>query len=226
MSQRRYGFAAALVMAAAVVLVAPRLFAADKAAADKPAAAPAVDCGLSAAQIKAARAVMDNPNYACFVCHSYKGKGGLPNVPSYDNIGMRRSAAWMTQWIPNAKAMKKDTIMPPQKLTEKQLQSVVTFLAAQKHDVDGVAILKAAKSPAEAGLKLVGEYDCQACHMLGKKGKTQAPDLSHIGKKYTAEQIALWITAPAKAKKDAWGPAFDVTPAEASAMAAYLSSLK
>lgn len=225
MPRRRLGFLAATVAVAAVVVVSPRLMAADKAA-GKPDTAATIGPHLTDAQIKAARSIMENPSFACFTCHTYKGKGGLPNVPTYDNVGMRRSPEWIRAWIHDPKAMKKDTVMPTFKLTEKQLNDLTTFLVAQKHDVDGEAILKAAKSPAEAGAKLVAEYDCQACHMLAKKGKSEAPDLSHIGKKYTADQIATWITAPAKMKKDAWGPAYPVTPAEAAAMAAYLSSLK
>ncbi len=227
MSRRRFGVFAACV-AAAVVLVGSPDGATRAHAAQKPdsAAAPTA-AALTDAQIKAARTIMENPGFACFTCHTYKGKGGLPNVPTYDNVGMRRSPEWLAAWIRDPKAMKKDTIMPVFKqMTEKQIQTLVTFLSAQTHAVDGAAIVKAAKSPAEAGAKLVAEYDCQACHIIAKKGKSEAPDLSHIGKKYTAEQIATWITAPAKMKKDAWGPAYTVSAAEAAAMAAYLSSLK
>ena len=231
MSRRSLGTAAVVVVAAAVVLIAPRLMAADKdaekhAAVTPVAAAAKTGPHLTEAQLKAAKTIMDNPSYSCFTCHAYKGKGGLPNVPTYDNVGMRRSAEWMEKWIHDPKAMKPGTVMPTLKLTEKQVETLVTFLVAQKHDVASEDILKAAKTPVEAGAKLVGEYDCQACHMLAKKGKSQAPDLSHIGKKYTAAQLSTWITAPTKLKKDAWGPAYDVSEAEASAMAAYLSTLK
>ena len=91
MSRRSLGAAAVVVVAAAFVLIAPRLMAADKDAEKHAAAtpvAPAAKAGaqLTAAQIKAARTIMDNPSYSCFTCHAYKGKGGLPNVPTYDNV--------------------------------------------------------------------------------------------------------------------------------------------
>jgi mono/diheme cytochrome c family protein len=76
------------------------------------------------------------------------------------------------------------------------------------------------------GQRIYNEQGCYGCHTMGKSGTMIAPDLSHIGAKYTEEYLRGWLREPQEQKPRAHMPKIQMPEAEARALAAYLASLK
>lgn len=67
----------------------------------------------------------------CQACHSLGGTGG--NVgPFLDGVGTRYSNSDLRAWLSDPQTVKPGTAMPDLGLTEQQLNSLTTFLMAQK----------------------------------------------------------------------------------------------
>jgi cytochrome c1 len=185
---------------------------------------------VTAEQARAARKIMDTPpggQPSCFTCHALGGKGGLPLEPALDQVGNHRSSVWILQWLRDPKAMKPNTLMPKYTFTEKQLNTLVPYLASLRKNIPSQQILSSAKSPADAGRELFKAWDCYACHAVGKVGHTNAPALTKVGAKYPAPVLTMWIKSPQKIKKGAFMPAFEeMSDAEVEAVVAYLGTLK
>ena len=82
-------------------------------------------------------------------------------------------------------------------------------------------------SPAVShGTRLYTEQGCYGCHTMGRTGTTIAPDLSHVGSKYTEAYLHDWLREPQQQKPRAHMPKIELAEAEARALAAYLASLK
>ena len=78
----------------------------------------------------------------------------------------------------------------------------------------------------ERGKQLFTEQGCYGCHMIDKYGTPIATDLSHIGSKYTVEELTRWLKDPAAQKPTAHMPKIAMSEREAQALAAYLGSLR
>ena len=79
---------------------------------------------------------------------------------------------------------------------------------------------------ATRGKRVFTEQGCYGCHTLGKTGTPIAPDLSHIGRTRSREQLARWLSDPAAQKPTAHMPKLALSEAEVRALAAYLASLR
>jgi len=82
------------------------------------------------------------------------------------------------------------------------------------------------ESPAAQGKRLFTEQGCYGCHTVGKMGTAIAPDLSHVGSKYTETSLRGWLREPKAQKPRAHMPKIEMTEKEAQGLAAYLASLK
>jgi cytochrome c oxidase subunit 2 len=80
--------------------------------------------------------------------------------------------------------------------------------------------------PGEAGRQVFFTQGCYGCHRLGAAGTPIAHDLSHIGRKYTASDLANWLRDPARQKPSAQMPRLALTEEEIQALARYLASLR
>jgi cytochrome c553 len=76
------------------------------------------------------------------------------------------------------------------------------------------------------GQRLYAEQGCYGCHTMGKTGTAIAPDLSHVGSRYTETYLRDWLRKPQQQKPRAHMPKIQMAEAEARALAAYLASLK
>lgn len=76
------------------------------------------------------------------------------------------------------------------------------------------------------GKRVYSEQGCYGCHTMGKAGTAIAPDLSHVGSKYTETYLRDWLREPQQQKPGAHMPKIQMAEAEARALAAYLASLK
>jgi len=83
----------------------------------------------------------------------------------------------------------------------------------------------AQEAPRERGKQLFTEQGCYGCHMIDKYGTPIAPDLSHIGSKYSVGGLVRWLTDPTSQKPNAHMPKIAMSESEAQALAAYLGSL-
>ena len=78
----------------------------------------------------------------------------------------------------------------------------------------------------EAGRMLFFSQGCYGCHRIGIVGTPIANDLAHVGRKYTASQLAQWLRDPASQKPRAHMPRLALTEEEIQSLAAYLATLQ
>jgi cytochrome c oxidase subunit II len=83
-----------------------------------------------------------------------------------------------------------------------------------------------AQESAQQGKQYFMSNGCYGCHTVGRMGTPIGPDLSHVGSKYTVAYIQRWLRDPASQRPSAHMPALELTDAQVTALAAYLSSLQ
>jgi mono/diheme cytochrome c family protein len=76
------------------------------------------------------------------------------------------------------------------------------------------------------GKQLFTAQGCYGCHMIEKYGTPIATDLSHIGSKWSVEELTRWLKDPAAQKPTAHMPKIAMSESEAQALADYLGSLR
>lgn len=113
--------------------------------------------------------------------------------------------------------------------------TLAVILSANSGGVGAAAKKKAmAKKPAAGGgaatiaqgKKFLAADGCAGCHKIGGKGGTTGPELSHVGSKATAAEIAAKIKNPKAKNPKSIMPASKRPDNQIAAMAAYLGSLK
>ncbi len=93
----------------------------------------------------------------------------------------------------------------------------------------GLAACSAAVAQDETrarGKQLFTDQGCYGCHMIEKYGTPIAPDLSHVGSKYSVAELTRWLKDPAAQKPTAHMPKIAMSASEVHALAAYLASLR
>jgi cytochrome c oxidase subunit II len=83
-----------------------------------------------------------------------------------------------------------------------------------------------AQEPAEQGKQYFMSNGCYGCHTVGRMGTPIGPDLSHVGSKYSVAYFQRWLRDPASQRPSAHMPALELSEAQVTALAAYLSSLR
>jgi mono/diheme cytochrome c family protein len=76
------------------------------------------------------------------------------------------------------------------------------------------------------GKQLFTDHGCYGCHMIEKFGTPIAPDLSHVGSKYTQADLTRWLQDPSAQKPTAHMPKIAMPRADAQALASYLAALR
>ena len=84
----------------------------------------------------------------------------------------------------------------------------------------------AAQEPAEQGKQYFISNGCHGCHIVGRTGTPIGPDLSHVGSKYSIAYLERWLRDPATQRPSAHMPALELSDAQVTALAAYLSTLR
>jgi mono/diheme cytochrome c family protein len=74
------------------------------------------------------------------------------------------------------------------------------------------------------GRRLFTEHGCYGCHRIGAFGTPIGPDLSRVGAKYSEPDLVRWLSDPASQKPNAHMPKLELTPAEVTALAAFLAT--
>ena len=88
------------------------------------------------------------------------------------------------------------------------------------------AMTAQAADGAESGRLIFFSQGCYGCHRIGIAGTPIANDLSHVGRKYNATQLALWLRDPASQKPTAHMPRLALSEEEIQSLAAYLATLR
>jgi len=75
------------------------------------------------------------------------------------------------------------------------------------------------------GTTVFAEKGCYGCHTMGAAGTPIAPDLQHIGAKYTRDYLAVWLRDPTMFCPSHM-PRIDMTEGQLQDLADYLASLR
>jgi mono/diheme cytochrome c family protein len=76
------------------------------------------------------------------------------------------------------------------------------------------------------GRQLFTDKGCYGCHTVGAAGTPIGPDLRRAAGRYGESTLARWLRDPAAQEPTRHMPKLDLTEAQASALAAYLASLR
>ena len=113
--------------------------------------------------------------------------------------------------------------------------TLAVVLAANSGEVGAAAKKKAmARKPAASGgaamiaqgKQFVTADGCMGCHKISGKGGTTGPELSHVGSKLTAADIAAKVKNPKAKNPNSIMPASKRPDKQIAAIAAYLASMK
>lgn len=78
----------------------------------------------------------------------------------------------------------------------------------------------------EQGRRMFMEQGCYGCHTVKNFGTPIAPDLSHIGAKYSESYLKSWLRDPAMQRPGAHMPKLELTEAQIAVLASFLASLE
>ena len=81
------------------------------------------------------------------------------------------------------------------------------------------------KTLEQQGQQVFQDQGCYGCHTVGKTGTPIATDLTTIGAKRNRAYLTRWLSDPASQRPTAHMPKLQLSEAEVTALAAYLSSL-
>lgn len=108
----------------------------------------------------------------------------------------------------------------------RNLLVVLSIAAGLSLDVLGVTWIARAQDRAEiaTGARLFTDHGCYGCHRIGAFGTPIGPELTRIGAKYSREDLVRWLSDPASQKPNAHMPKLDLSRADVTALAAFLST--
>jgi mono/diheme cytochrome c family protein len=167
----------------------------------------------------------------CIRCHAGAG-AGIPELamsgPSFTNIGDRRRADWMVQWILNPKAHRANARMPQLlhgKTAKVDAAAIATFLGTLKAKPAPPSIVFP-KPDLKAGEEQVGQLNCVGCHNLpgAKEPAKDKLNLDHLNAKFPEGQLRDFLRAPDAHFEWTRMPKFNLTAAEAWNIASWLRS--
>ncbi len=87
-------------------------------------------------------------------------------------------------------------------------------------------ILLAQGAATERGPQLFVQQGCYGCHTIGRVGTPIGPDLSRIGRRYSASDLRRLLRDPESVRPGAHMPVLELTKEEVAALAEFLGSLR
>ena len=165
----------------------------------------------------------------CAKCHKSED-ATLPDLamdaPSFEGIGSRRHAGWMTGWILDPHKQRASSHMP--KLlhgasAQEDASAIASFLASLQGDAGGIA---AKPDLAQAGKSLAEKLHCVACHNLpgAKEQDAKKVSLEHVNFKFPPDALVAFLKSPGAHYAWTRMPDFKLKDDEAQKLAAFLSS--
>ncbi len=158
----------------------------------------------------------------CRGCHKLGGVGGVVG-PELDRVGARRSPEWLRAHFLEPAAVTPGSGMPPQKLSEPDIDAVVLFMLSQTGEAlpGFYASMKVIPSAAQ-GLHLFQQKGCIGCHSMGGQGGKVGPALDDVGLRRKPEWIIQHFRDPQTVSPGTVMPKFGFTEAEARALTDFL----
>jgi mono/diheme cytochrome c family protein len=80
--------------------------------------------------------------------------------------------------------------------------------------------------PGSHGERVFFAEGCYGCHTIGALGTPLGPDLSRVGLRYDAEQLARWLANPDAERPGAHMPQLELSTRDIDALATFLVGLK
>jgi cytochrome c2 len=166
--------------------------------------------------------------YRCLSCHSIGGFGGDLSTVPLDRIGSQLKHDYVVKYLQNPGAVRVsvEARMPVFHMLPAEATTIADYMSTVLLD-DGLDRYEAAFTAAETrrGQELYAQLGCAACHQLGTVGGYVGPELSHTGDRLKPGWIAAWLTSPNRYKPGTLQPDYGLSPVDARALTAYLSSL-
>ncbi len=169
--------------------------------------------------------------YRCYVCHTFKGKGGTL-APDLSFEGSRSNRDWLIQFLMNPQTLRPNLIvrMPHFNMPRKEATVLADYISRslQKPDLKQDPAEDAFTSEmAEKGKQLFGvKYQCQSCHTIGSSGGYVGPSLNNVGNWMTPTWIEAWLRAPQALVPGAIEPRHSFDEGEVRDLTAYLLTLR
>lgn len=162
----------------------------------------------------------------CTSCHSVAETGGTVG-PKLDQVGNRRTEAWLRRWLKDPNEVKNGTKMPNFQFSTTELDEIVLVIKEMKRDTATETLLaNSSLTLAQKGEQVFEVKDCYACHRIGSEGRFIGPNLTWAGKRKSEEWEREWLKDPQAYKPDTFMPNFKLSTGEINALTSYLHSLE
>ena len=175
----------------------------------------------------------------CNDCHTILGIGGYYS-PDVTKTYSTRGEAWLKAFLKNPENPDpKRRKMPNLNLSENEINRLIVFFKwvdaidtnqwppqpIVEAKMTGIALED--KPQTLLGKSVYDQFRCDLCHMIGDKGGTIGPELTHVGKNRDTLWLATQIRDPKSHNPNTQMPAFSQIPeGEIHALIGYLVSLK
>lgn len=173
---------------------------------------------LQAAERFAKSQIVQDKN--CVTCHTIGNSGGTVG-PNLNQIGNRRTDAWLRKWLKDPNQIRPGTKMPNFGFSDADIETIMSYFKDMRRDIDSDKIL-AQGDPVKAGEALFAAYDCYACHRIGDQGRFVGPNLTWVGVRKSQDWEAIWLRDPPAYKPGTFMPNFHLSEAEITALTAFL----
>lgn len=166
----------------------------------------------------------------CYGCHEARISFNLPKFSTPFNGLARKisSKGWLLKWIQEPAKIRPATLMPKFRLTDEQLNDLVSYLYAIEDKQINLSFKDNRKGSAEKGKTVFSQKACVACHTekADAMGLTRRiPQLSEAGIKLKNDWLANWISNPVAINSDTWMPRLELTDEDILNLTAYLRKL-
>jgi len=165
--------------------------------------------------------------YRCLSCHRIGDSGGDLSTVPLDRIGSQLQRDYLVAYLlnPGAVRVSVEARMPVFHMLPEEASVIADYAAATFLDDDLDRYdSRFTLGEARGGEQLYRQLGCVGCHQLNMQGGYVGPDLSNTGKRLRPGWTAAWLTAPQRHKPGTLQPDYGLSPADARALTAYLSS--
>ncbi|MGA7871425.1 MAG: c-type cytochrome [Candidatus Binatus sp.] len=186
----------------------------------------------------------------CMGCHQIEGAGGQEG-PDLTAVGSQRSWLWLYAHLARPQSVVVGSTMPVFPFSRDQIKDITIYLltlrGGSEQSPRTIAPMNNAGSnstglsgvAAEAGREMTGPglvtYDgrelfdgagCIMCHSIGRRGGQVGPELTYIGRKRNAKDLARLLRDPEEALPGGKMPQLNLTQQQTEALTAYLTTLR
>jgi mono/diheme cytochrome c family protein len=173
-------------------------------------------------------------NYRCLTCHMINGHGG-DMAPDLTSEGTAVQREWLVQFLKNPETLRPALIrrMPKFNLSDAEINELSDYIMmvyqTPEFDRDSFPVSELNPARADQGKQLFySKLACQSCHIadFAKDKGYIGPALAGTGKRFNAAWVYHWMKDPQALRPGTIEPNQHMTDDEATALTAFLMSLK